>query len=102
MSFRYYEGTMEKLQKEFVQACREYNIVVVKDLLAKGVDPAAYNNLAIRYACKNGHTDIVKMLLNDTRVDHNYAIRVACYNGHIDIVKLLLADTRVDPSANDN
>jgi hypothetical protein len=33
---------------------------------------------------------------------HNFAIRYASLNGHVEIVKLLLKDSRVDPSADNN
>lgn len=47
------------------------------------------------YACENGHTDIVKILLEvlppeDIREDAYQAFRLACENGHTDIVKILL------------
>ena len=47
----------------------------------------------------NGYIEIVKILLQDNRVDpsdrNNYAIQCAMENGHIEIVKLLLKDKRV-------
>lgn len=57
-------------------------------------------------ACRHGYTEIVKLLLEDPRVNpaakNNDAIRDACYYGHTDIVKLLLEDKRVDSSALNN
>ena len=51
-------------------------------------------------ACKYNHIDIVKLLLQDTRVDpsdrDNYAIRRTSEKGHVEVVKLLLQDPRVD------
>jgi len=51
-----------------------------------------------------GHTETVKLLLADKRVDprDNLAIQVASIEGNTETVKLLLADDRVDPTANDN
>jgi len=50
-------------------------------------------------ASKNGHMDIVRLLLLDTRVNpgdrNNCTIRYASKNGHMDIVRLLFSDTRV-------
>ncbi len=61
---------------------------------------------AIIKASANGHTEIVKLLLDDPRVDpsvlFNEAIMDASANGHTEIVKLLLEDSRVDPSAGNN
>jgi ankyrin repeat protein len=55
---------------------------------------------------ENGHTEIVRLLLNDPRVDpkanDNHAIRISSKNGHTEVVRLLLNDPRVDPSANNN
>ena len=71
----------------------------VKRLLNKGVDPSVKDNEAIRMASKNGHTDVVRLLLQDKRVDPiddgNYAIRLASRNGYTEVVKLLLQDRRV-------
>lgn len=47
----------------------------------------------------NGHTNVVKLLLKDSRVDpsedDNYSIEYASYNKHMEIIKLLLQDHRV-------
>ena len=58
-------------------------------------------------AAENGHIEIVKLLLNDKRVNPaanmDQAIGSAAANGHIEIVKLtLLADKRVNPADNNN
>jgi len=63
-------------------------------------------NFAFRLAAENGCTEIVKLLLDDPRVDpganDNYAIRMAGKIGCTEIVKLLLDDPRVDPCAQRN
>ena len=76
------------------------------------------NLIAIILASNSGHIEVVKVLLNDSRVDPSAqdnlgkelewyditsktAIKWACENGHIDIVKVLLNDSRVDPNARD-
>ncbi|EPZ31207.1 hypothetical protein ROZALSC1DRAFT_29207 [Rozella allomycis CSF55] len=56
------------------------------------VDPSANDNYAIKWASRNGHAAVVKILLADDRVDPN------SYKGHADFVELLLADERVDQS----
>jgi len=70
------------------------------------VNPSANHNYAISYASENGHTEVVKVLLADPRVDpsahDNYAIRVASANGHTDVVKvqtLPFGIAKPDPSA---
>ena len=49
-------------------------------------------------ASKNGHSEIVKLLLADDRADpsarNNYALRWASQNGHSEIVILLVSHPR--------
>jgi len=49
-------------------------------------------NEAIRLASKYGNAEVVKLLLNDLRVDpaanHNDATRYAIIYGHVEVVKL--------------
>jgi len=85
-----------------IDAAKTGQASVVEMLLAF-VDPSANRNEAIRWASVNGHSDVVKVLLADSRVDpaayDNEAIRWASADGRTDVVKLLIADLRVDPSA---
>lgn len=78
----------------------------VKQLLEAGADPASEENLPIRKAAENGHTEIVRLLLRDKRVDpgvsggyvcgeYRFALKKASENGHREIVRLLLQDKRV-------
>ncbi len=70
------------------------------------VDPSDRDNLAIIRASRNGHKEVVELLLSDDRIDpsdrDNVAIRFASRNGHKEVVELLLSDDRVDPSYRDN
>ena len=78
----------------------------VKKMIDSGQDPSYRNNFAIQWASDNGHTNVVKLLLEDPRVDpsadNNFAIRWASQNGHTKVVKVLLDDPRVDPSVGNN
>ena len=78
----------------------------VKNLIDKGFDPSIDDNYAIQLASYNGHTEVVKLLLDDPRVDptvgNNFAIRMSSEYNHPDVVKLLLQDERVDPSTLNN
>ena len=60
------------------------------------------DNVAIKMASINGHTEIVKLLLADPRVDpgdgKNPAIKWVVFNGYTEIVELLLKDSRVNPA----
>ncbi len=82
---------------------------LVRCLLSNtNLNPSAkINNAdAITLASRCGFVKIVRLLLNDPRVDpstdDNWAIHYASREGHTEIVRLLLNDPRVDPSANNN
>jgi len=100
---------LEELEKQFIEACGDGNIGVAEKLLQNPkINPNCqwgYNNdwTPFNIACFNGYIDIVKLLLNDNRVDINKADNYgftpfwnACENGHAEIVRLLLNDKRVD------
>ena len=90
----------------FCRAVINNNIEVVKELLKRGFDPSVDNNYTIQYASLKGYHEIVKLLLQDSKldpsVDGNYPIRASSQNGHYEVVKLLLRDPRVDPTVNGN
>ena len=92
-------------QEEFEEAIKNNKSAKIRLLLADpNVDPSfpIGNGYAILDASENGYFEIVKLLLNDKRINpaigYNYAISGSSKNGHIEIVKLLLNDKRVDPS----
>ena len=80
----------ENIQKLFNKACKYNHIEIVKLLLQ---DPRV--DPCDKY---NITIIVVKLLLQDSRVDpsdhNNLAIRWASQNGHIEVVKLLLQDPR--------
>jgi len=67
-------------------------------LIAKGEDPSAFGNWAIRRAAYNGHHETVATLLQDSRVDptihNNYCLLHAIQRGHTEVVRVLKADGR--------
>jgi ankyrin repeat protein len=79
---------------------------VVSYLLSKGCDPTFDNNWAVYWASGRPNTEIVRLLLADSRVnpatDKNRALENAIRQGPLETVKLLLVDSRVNPSANNN
>ena len=89
----------------YVEADKTDILNNVKWLLNQGFDPSANDNYTIRLASRYGFTDVVKLLLSDSRVDlstdDNEAIHLASNYGHTEIVKLLMSDPRVDPSDNE-
>jgi ankyrin repeat protein len=95
-------------QENFNAAVKNNDVEKVKLLLKKMFfNPAIYNDYAIEISSKNGYTEIVKLLLEDKRVNpapnfHNYPLVYASLHGHTDIVDLLLKDKRVNPTADNN
>lgn len=87
-------------------ACYDGDLERVKDSLARTFHVSNTCNYGFRVASEKGYTEIVKVLLDDSRVDpscfDNEPIRIASTNGHEEIVKLLLRDPRVDPSTWNN
>ena len=99
----YYQSPKKK--ELFQRACEIGKIDIVKSLFPY-IDPSADNNCAIRLASFYGQTEVVKILLQDSRVDpsadNNLAIQWASKYGHHEVVKILLQDSRVDPSADND
>ncbi len=90
------------LHKILVRSCEFGNIEFVKFLLELGADPTLDASKPLRNAAKNGHLDIVELLLIDTPSDpttnENQAIRSAAAKGHVHVVDRLLKDIRVNPA----
>eukprot|EP01124_Arcella_intermedia_P001090 TRINITY_DN10588_c0_g1_i1.p1 TRINITY_DN10588_c0_g1~~TRINITY_DN10588_c0_g1_i1.p1 ORF type:complete len:901 (+),score=214.20 TRINITY_DN10588_c0_g1_i1:194-2704(+) len=70
------------------------------------INPACHENLPLLWAARNGYTEIVEILLCDSRVDpcaaDNTALRQAVLGNHHRVVELLLKDHRPDPSFEEN
>jgi hypothetical protein len=83
---------------------KESNTEIVKMLLEDGsIDPARFDNSAIRHAVNAGFADIVELLLADKRVDPTKVnIIIAATEGKGDVVRLIVEDGRADPSKDDN
>ncbi len=108
----FFQRTISPSEKEtiFFQGCYKGWFHFINKFLTQDTtfDPSTEHcsRHAIGHASKFGNVDIVKLLLQDKRVDpsvdDNYAIIKASKYGRIDIVNLLLQDKRVDPSAQEN
>jgi ankyrin repeat protein len=89
-----YQGTLRKCT---ALGCVE----LVKELL-KVTDYDIHESILL-IACENANVEVIKVLLQDKRVDPtaraNRAIEAACENGHLDVLKVLLTDKRADPSS---
>lgn len=68
-----YDPTAEGMKTRlFDVACRDGHIDVVKALLADGhMDPGTDNSSALRWAHERGQTELVRLLLEDGRVDRS-------------------------------
>jgi len=67
----------------------------VEEAIKRGVDLECNYGYALVNASKNGHIDIVKLLLDNGAdvagyKNQYYALTVACIDGYLDIVKLLI------------
>ncbi len=56
---------MKSLNRELALAAETGNLAKVKALVEQGADIQARDNLALLWADKNGHTDIVKYLAGE-------------------------------------
>ena len=67
-----------------------------------GADVRTEDSIAVRFASRNGHRNVVKYLIEkgaDFWTNNNHAIREASENGHLEVVKYLAgkgADFRAD------
>eukprot|EP01134_Creolimax_fragrantissima_P001097 CFRG1097T1 len=70
------------------------------------LDASNNNSLALRVSALRGHTDVVRVLLKNGRVDpgekQNQALYNASFHGHTEVVKLLLESDGVNPMAEGN
>jgi hypothetical protein len=81
---KYYDILMEKTGEELIKIT-SCDITLLKILIDNGFDPNAKNNYVIRLAVAKGCLEIVKILLQDDRVnpsdDNNLAIQLAAEYG---------------------
>ena len=103
--------------KQFMEGCRTGKISLVTACLsASSFDPnklahsersdrPSYTTTSTGFieACYNGHTEIVTLLLKDSRIDVNSedingktGLMCACEKGQVEIVSVLLQDSRID------
>lgn len=95
---------LDRIKGNVIQfASRGGHVDIVKFLLTYPyIDPTAQDNSAIRLAAEHGRAEVVRLLLQDERVDPTDALQYAVRQGHAAVVELLLRDNRVDPSIGNN
>lgn len=94
----------ENLYKEFAEAAWHGQTKLIEQLLDKGADVRANNDVALLFAASNGHTASVELLLNrgaDVHSENDSAISQAANSGHTETVELLL-DRGADIHANND
>jgi len=89
-----------KLNNSFYEAIRCNDANTVYQLIhKKDIELHSFDNVAIRWAARNGHAKIVKKLLKDSNVDpavnDNSILKETILCCEFDIVKILLKDSRV-------
>jgi hypothetical protein len=105
-SFRFLLGNIhlvpfnEKLSSMiFNAAMRSNNLQILGALLGTPFFAAALkDNVHFRTAVQLGHTEMVRMLVNDPRVnaikEYDYAAQMAVTSGDVELLKIILADER--------
>ena len=76
---------------KFMEVIKNNNIDLVKEYIKAGADVHCKDDWALRWACRHGHPEVVKLLLEagaDVHADE-YALRLASIGGHTEVVKLL-------------
>ena len=69
---------------------------LTRSLIRLGADVKENSNYPLEMACKNGHTETVRRLLeggartSDSIKDEGYCLRMAAYNGYDEIVRMLI------------
>lgn len=93
-NFLRYKSTINAL----IDASKLGDLPIVDQLMKQGINPAIFNNSALVYAIRNGHTYIVRRILLDSRVrlDYEMVYEAVCLK-FIPIIYLLLADSRIEP-----
>jgi len=82
-----------------VIACEFGHYEIVKLLYERGADPSIADSFSFRLAAENGYANIVKLFINDPRINVNaqdeYAIKQACEENHHQVVKILMDHPKV-------
>lgn len=115
MCVDHFSDSDAKDQDEFMRACREGELHTVRTLLEKvdlcsirhlAMISASVGYLAMMSAIRAKRSKVVRLLLNDKRIDpndHNGGFLVeASARDETKVVKVLLSDKRVEPCANRN
>lgn len=88
---------------EFVEACKNSNFELIKELFEKGVDIHYNDEQGFVYLCDNGELEMAKWLYEHGKIDihsnHEWALRNACWFGRLEVAKWLVS---IGAKFNDN
>jgi hypothetical protein len=100
--FQYFiDKSADQNETMILAAAKGYaNIVMLLLNDIRIVFTSAVFDISILFSCSYGHTEVVKVLMGDSRIDpsvwNNAPFREAKRNDHHDILNMLLLDPRVD------
>ena len=106
---QYKKLNKQKLNEQFIDACRDGHLELVKYLLTspelkKHANIHAADDLGFICACEQGQLEVVKYLLAspeltehaDIHTGNDEGFRGACYEGRLEVVKYLIIDMNID------
>lgn len=74
--------------REFLHACRDGDIIQVKNLIS---EKGPYNwNVGLAEACFGGHLHVAEFIMSKGASDYNYSLSQACYGGHLHMTKFMI------------
>jgi ankyrin repeat protein len=104
-------ANLKTKNKFLIEASKNDHKDIVDFLLEKGIDVNQHNEYgrtALMWASREGHKQIVQMLLQDKNIEINQqdedgytALMLASINGHKDIVQMLLRDKNIQINQQD-
>ena len=106
---KYKKLNKEELNNQFINACRDGHLEVVKYLLTspklkKHANIHEEKDSGFRWACEKGRLEVVKYLLTSAELTEHADIHAindlgfiwACEKGHLEVVKCLIIDMNID------
>ena len=106
---KYKKLNKEELNDQFIDACENGQLEVVKYLLTspeltEHADIHTENDLGFRLACEEGRLEVVKYLLASDELTEHAKIHArndegfiwACRSGHLEVIKYLIIDMNID------
>ena len=85
--YKIYRNDENIYNEAMIEAAKEGHADIVKLMINKG---ANHFNNTMREAARKGHTDIVKLMIEKGATEFNGAMEAASAGGHMDIVKLMI------------